>query len=89
MQFLTKLKSSRGKATSEVLDEGDIRSSHEFYKSLPSAGASTRPSPDDPFDTCMFKLSDESGKMKFTKVSKRRQRLEHTCVYARVFKARG
>lgn len=73
MQYCEELKQERsGKATKEVLDQDSTEEDHEFYKAI-NAGME-----EDDFDQTpdfgnvketkeLFRLSDESGKLKFSK----------------------
>jgi len=72
MQYLNTLKSDRGNAKAETIEEADTPSDHQFYSSL------TQPDvPDAPFDHAdtpeekvLNKVSDAGGHVKLTEVKR-------------------
>lgn len=73
-QYLAEVKSKRGKCTTEVLDEFNTSKNHVFYQIL-SDDPITQEEKEDEFDTdfepSLFRLSDATGEMLFTLISKK------------------
>eukprot|EP00117_Sycon_ciliatum_P013010 scpid79418/ scgid13851/ Gelsolin-like protein 1; Actin-modulator len=67
-KYVASLKSSRGKASSEVLDEADTSSKHEFFSHLGS-GVASKKIVDSDFKKTLFRLSDSTGDLKLTQVA--------------------
>ncbi|XP_072165124.1 gelsolin-like protein 2 [Diadema setosum] len=68
-QHIATLKSERGKAESESLDEGDFPSTHPFNSLLPDVDIEQESEGDDSSPRAMYRLSDAGGKMEFTLVT--------------------
>jgi len=69
-QFLQHLESERnGRCKTEVLDEEDTPSTHAIYKLLPDVPYTKHTKKDLAVTKCLYRLSDESGKMTFSLVS--------------------
>ncbi|KAK2187184.1 hypothetical protein NP493_176g01064 [Ridgeia piscesae] len=68
MQFLSELKSERGNADSETLDEDGLSSAHEFYESLTGEDEEDEDVPDEGGITELYKVSDASGELVIDKI---------------------
>lgn len=68
-QYIAQLKSERGKAEAESLDEDDIQQTHDFFRQLPDEDmeADDDDEEDDSVPS-MHRLSDASGSMDFSTV---------------------
>lgn len=72
-QYLQQLESERnGRCVTEAVEEKDVDEAHSFMKLLPDLQKKEKKQKDQAdanFQPCVFKLSDESGKLSFAKVA--------------------
>lgn len=66
MQFLINLKSERGKADSETLEEADTSDSHPFYDFLTADDDDDEDQTDSAEEKKLYKVSDASGELEFS-----------------------
>ncbi|KAI0221917.1 Gelsolin-like protein 2 [Lamellibrachia satsuma] len=68
MQFLSELKSERGNADSETLDQDGLSSTHDFYEALTGEDEEDEDVPDEGGITELYKVTDASGELSVEKV---------------------